>query len=138
MRGRTPGAISPPPAVKSVSTPTVVTSTGAVGTLLSAVRDALVSYPVSVTTTATIAAASSGYVVLEIAPTNSATPGDWVEIGRAAFGQTISVAAALQSVLVQSATLCGVVPAGYYRKLRSVNVSGVPVYAATAGQEVLL
>lgn len=98
--------------------------------------DTLVNYSVSVTTTATIGVAASGVVLLEVCATNSATAGDWQEIGRVSVGQTLSVAVALQSLGIGSGQLGGIVPAGYYARLRSSNVSGTPSYAYNSGQEV--
>lgn len=108
------------------------------GFLVSSTRDYNVSYSTSISTTATIGGASSGYIVLEIAATNSSTASDWKEIGRLTNGQTITLAIALQSVQIIGGSLSGTVPAGYYTRLRSVNVSGTPTYNYISGQEVLL
>jgi hypothetical protein len=115
----------------------LVTGTGATGFQVSATRDAAVNYNVTSSTTATIGGASSITVVLEIAPTNSATPGDWVEISRFSNGQTISLAVALQSVQTQAGNLGGIVPAGYYAKLRTIS-TGTASAGYNTGQEVLL
>lgn len=128
-----------PPRAFATSTRLIATSTGAVGFQISATRDAIVNYAVSIVTTATIGGASEGYETLEVAPTNSATPGDWFEIGsRCRNGQTITLAVALQSAQTTGCNLSGIVPAGYYAKLRSVNVSGTPTYSYISGQEVQL
>lgn len=119
-------------------TPSLVTGTGATGTLVSAVQDAIVNYSMTIITTATIGGGASGTGVLEIAPTNSATPSDWVEIARCTNGQAITLALALQSVQTIGCHLGGVVPAGYYRKLRTINNTGTPTYTPNPGQEVLL
>lgn len=108
------------------------------GWQISSTRDAQVSYSVAITTTATIGGASSGYVITEIAATNSATAGDWQEVGRVYNGQTITLAIALQSVQVIGGTMTTIVPAGYYVRLRSVNVSATPSYSYQSGQEVTL
>lgn len=99
-------------------------------------RDAEVTYSVSISTTATIGGASTGYVVLEIAATNSSTASDWKEVGRITNSQTITLAIALQSVQIISGALNGIIPAGYYARLRSVNSSGTPTYAFLSGEEV--
>lgn len=106
------------------------------GFRLSTTLDTLVNYSVAITTTATIGVAASGVVVLEVCATNSAAAGDWQEIGRVSVGQTISVAVALQSIGISSGQLSGIVPAGYYARLRSSNVSGTPTYTYNSGQEV--
>jgi len=112
------------------------TGTGATGFQISTGRDARVNYSLSLSTTATIGGASSATVVLEIAPTNSATAGDWVEIARVNNGQTISLAVVLQSVQTSAGVLSGTVPAGYYAKLRTIT-SGTASATYQSGQEVL-
>lgn len=116
----------------------IVTGTGATGFQVSSTRDSHVSYSPKIVTTATIAGGQDGYVVLEIAATNSATAGDWKEIGRVENGQALSLALTLQSVQPVGSPLNGVVPAGWYAKLRSVNVTGTPTFTSVSGQEVLL
>lgn len=108
------------------------------GFQLSTTRNVSVYYSVNVTTTATIAGASDGYVVLEICPTNSAVAANWTEVSRSRNGQTISLAIVLQSVQNIGSELMNIIPAGYYMRLRSVNVSGTPTYSFISGQEVTL
>lgn len=116
----------------------IVTGTGATGFQVSSMRDAFVTYSPKIVTTATIAGGQDGYTVLEIAATNSATAGDWKELGRVENGQTLSLAIALQSIQPVGAPLTGMVPAGWYTKIRSVNVTGTPTFSSVSGQEVLL
>lgn len=115
----------------------LTTSTGASGFQVSSTRDSAVNYNVTSSTTATIGGASSITVVLEIAPTNSSTAGDWVEISRFSNGQTITLAVILQSVQTSAGNLGGVIPAGYYAKLRTIT-SGTASASYNTGQEVLL
>lgn len=115
----------------------IVTGTGATGFQVSATRDSQVNYSVALSTTATIGGASTATVVLEVCPTNSATPANWVEVARVSNSQTITLAVALQSVQGVTAELSGVVPAGYFAKLRS-TVTGTGLATYTSGQEVLL
>lgn len=116
----------------------IVTGTGATGFQVSSTRDSVVTYTTKIVTTATIAGGQEGYVVLEIAPTNSATAGDWKEVGRVTNGQALSLALTLQSIQPVSGILMGLVPAGYYVKIRSVNTTGTPTYTMLSGQEVLI
>lgn len=116
----------------------IVTGTGATGFQVSASKNAMVNYNVTIATTATIGGSSDGTVVLEIAPTNSASAGDWKEIGRFRNGQAITLALALQSVQTIGGQIGGFIPAGYYAKLRSINNAGTPTYTYNSGQEVLL
>lgn len=115
----------------------IVTGTGATGFQPSSSQTSTVHYDVTVTTTATIAGNSGGYVLLEVAPTNSATAGDWVEMGRCGNSQAISLAITLQSVQGTSCQLNADIPAGYYAKLRSVTSAGTPSYVLNSTSEVL-
>lgn len=115
----------------------VTTAAAANGFQLSTTRDASVSYSVFITVTASIASGQSGYIVLEIAPTNSTTASDWVEIARQSNSQVYTLAVAIQGVQGNGTPLVGKVPATYYVRLRSVNVTGTPVYSFVSGQEVL-
>lgn len=128
----------PPIMVSAPATRSIVTGTGATGFQVSSTRNVMASYSITITSTATIAGGAQGTVVLEIAPTNSATPSDWVEVGRFTNGQVLSLAIALQSVQTLSGSLSGIIPAGYYAKLRSINTTGTPTYAYNSGQENLL
>lgn len=108
------------------------------GFQLSTTRDATVNYSVTITTTATISAASAGTVVLEICSTNSSTAANWAEVGRITGSQTISLAALLQSINTVASSVWCIVPAGYYCRLRSISTSGSPTFSLSSGQEVLL
>lgn len=118
----------------------ITTGTGATGFQISSTRDALVNYSVTITTAVQIGVVTNvdGYVVLEIASTNSATSGDWVEIARVPQAQNIGLAVALSSTQKGGGNLTGIVPAGYYAKIRTVNNAGTPIYTYNSGQEVLL
>lgn len=140
IRGDGTLATLPVPATRSfnnAASHTIVTTAAAAnGFQLSSTQDTSVFYTVNVNTTATIAGNADGYVALEIAPTNSTLASDWKEIARARNGQSISLAITLQSVQNISSEVMGIVPTGYYARLRSVNVSGTPVYTFVSGQEV--
>lgn len=121
--------------------PTIQTVAGAAnGDQLSSTRAAMVAYSVTITTAVQIGVIANveGYVVLEICPTNSTTAGDWIEIARKTTAQIIGLAIALSSTVKGGGTISGVVPVGYFRRLRSVNVAGTPTYIYNSGQEVLI
>lgn len=118
--------------------PSIVTGTGATGTLISLTKDAFVSYTPTTVDTATILAGAVGTVVLEICSTNSTASAAWQEISRVTNGQVITLAVTLQSVQTIAAPIVGIVPAGYYRKVRSIQASGSPTFSISSGQEVLL
>lgn len=107
------------------------------GFQLSTISNAEVSYSCTIVTTASIGGNASGTIVLEIAATNSSTAADWQEIARMTNGQALTLAITLQSVQTISSTLTGIVPRGYYVRLRSINNNGTPSYSYNSGQEVL-
>lgn len=121
----------------ATSTHSIVTGTGATGFQVSSTRDAEVRYSTTIVTTSSIAGSQNGTVVLEIAPTNSATSTDWTEIGRCTNGTSYTLAIAIQGVSTQACQITGYIPSGYYAKIRSVNNSGTPTYTYNSGQEVL-
>lgn len=129
-------AAAPAAPVASALSLSLQTSTGAVGTQVSTTRDAYVMLNGSVSTTATIGGASAGDIILEVAPTNSATAGDWVEWGRIGNSQTISLALALNSVQLTKGTAVAFVPAGYYVKARTAG-SGTVSYTLTSAKQIL-
>lgn len=115
---------------------TLTASTGATGFQPSASSDTLVNYSTSISTSITLSGNSAGYVALEISPTNSATPANWVEIGRVSSGQSGVLAVGLSLNQTGGGQLTGVVPAGYFAKIRTVNTAGTPTYAVNGQQEV--
>lgn len=118
----------------------IVTVAGAAnGFQVSSTKLAIISYSVKVITAVQIGVATNveGYVILEIAATNSSTAGDWTEIGRTSNGQNIGLALALSSTQSVGGQISGVLPPGYYARLRSVNVSGTPTYSYVSGQEII-
>lgn len=118
----------------------VTVAAAANGFQVSATKLVLVSYSVKIVSLVQIGVATNveGYVVLEVAATNSSTASDWAEIGRVSNGQNIGLALALSSTQSTGLSMSGVVPSGYYTRLRSVNVSGVPTYSFISGQETTL
>lgn len=122
----------------NAATLTLVTSpTGQGGVVVDTSRDAAVTYSVNTSTTATIGGASTVTVYLEIATTNSATASDWTAIQTVSNSQTITLAIVLQSVQANTLPLSGVIPAGYYRRVRYAT-TGTASASYVSGQEVKL
>lgn len=107
------------------------------GAQVSATQAAMVSYTVPTSTTSTIGGASSVTVVLEICSTNSAVAANWTTISSVQNSQTVTLAVALQVVQVLQQVVAGVVPAGFFRRLRSI-ISGTGSSSTASGQEVLM
>lgn len=122
------------PAITMGVSKSIVTSISATGTLLSSTRVTNVMYSVNVVTTASIGGASAGEVLLEVSPTNTSTS-TWTVLNRIKNSQTISLAIALNSVQDLTFTMIGNVPAGYYVRVRSNNISGTPTYSFITGEE---
>lgn len=127
-----------PSMTPAVATRSITSACNANGWQVHATKPAMVSYTVRIATTATIGGSAEGSIVLKTAPTNSSTAGDWVEAGRLANAQAISLAIVLQSVQTSSAPLFAMIPAGYYACLQSVTASGSPTYAYVTGQETVI
>lgn len=120
------------------ATKTLVTSaSGQGGVQLSTTRDARADYWVDTSITTNIGGTSTITVFIEIASTNSATPGDWTTIAKASNGQTITLAVALLSVQPQTLNLGATVPAGQYVRIR-YSTAGTASATYGGGQEVLL
>lgn len=69
-----------------------------------------------------------------------ATAANWIEIARTSNGQTNALIVALTVVVVGSGTVAGIVPAGYFARLRTLTTAGAaaPTYTTAGQQEVKL
>lgn len=119
-------------ATRSESSPTRTISTTAFQ--ISSTRDAMATYNINTSTTASIGGAAAVTIVAEISPTSGGT---YVEKGRAANSQTISLAVVLQSVQATTTPITIFVPAGYYVKLRQLSASGTSSASVASTQETL-
>lgn len=104
---------------------------------VSSTRDSIVSYSVQLTVTASITGGQNGDVVLEIASDSGFTTAVQT-VAIAGLGQTYTLAIALAGVQPQTGVVSGVVPAGYYVRMRTANNTGTPSFSVRAGQETLL
>lgn len=114
----------------------VTVAAAANGFQISSTKDANVSYSVTINTSVSLSGNSSGYVVLEICPTNSAVAANWIEISRVPSGQSGTLVIGLVLNQAGGGCISGIVPAGYFARLRSVNVAGSPSYGTAGQQEV--
>lgn len=126
---------SPTESILSLS---VQSSTGSVGTQISPTRHAWVLVDASSSTTANIAGNAAVDLVLKVAPTNSATAGDWIVKGRTGNSQALTLAIALQSVQVMKGQMIAFVPKGYYVKLRQPTATGTAAGAFIEARQVLI
>lgn len=102
----------------------------------SATRDVIANYSVTILSTVSLSGNATGYAVIEICPTNSATAGDWQEVGRTPSGQSGTLVIGLTLTQTGGGQIGCVIPAGYYARIRSVNTAGTPTYTYNSGQEV--
>lgn len=117
----------------------LVTTTSSTGYQISATRDAQVCYEGAVSTTSTIGGPASATVFIETAATNSTTPGDWTTKASQTYTNTITLAVVLNQVQSNNWSMCRVIPAGKYVRIRSGSISGTAsVTLNAAQQEVLL
>jgi hypothetical protein len=100
---------------------------------ISSTQDAQVSYSVDITVAAVLIAGTSGRVYLEYANEIGFTTGVTV-VGSS--GQ--STGGVLSITNLGTANLSGIIPAGKYVRLRTVNVTGTPTFTFQSSQEVLL
>lgn len=117
----------------------LVTTTSSTGFQISATRDAHICYEGSFSTTSTIGGPASASVFLETAATNSTTPGDWTTKATQAYTNTITLALVLNQVQANNWSMCRIVPAGIYVRIRSGSITGTAsVSINTQQQEVLM
>lgn len=113
----------------------LATSTSALGVQVSTTTGSWVAVNGSVTTTASILGSSTGDIILQTSPTNTATS-TWSEWGRIGNAQSYSLAVAIQGVQTTKGQIMAWVPAGYYlRALQSG--SGTVAYSLGTVTEVL-
>lgn len=103
----------------------------------SSTRDTLAFYSVQLTVVATLAGGQNGDVILEVA-TDSAFTQNVRTVAITGLGQTFGLSISISSTQPQTAQVSGVIPAGYYARLRTVNNTGAPTFIYRAGQETQL
>lgn len=104
---------------------------------VSATRAAFVSYTVDIASTLSLLAGDTGTVILEYADDSGFTT-NVVTVQSAANGNTGALTIGLNLTQVSTASLTGIVPAGKYIRLRTVNTAGSPTFTYRAQQEVLM
>lgn len=131
-KGRITAATNPTRSFASVSR-SLVTTTSSTGFQISASVDYAANYSVYAQVSSALIGTNTADVFLEIATTNSTTPGDWTTISRSG----ISCAGVL-ATSGNTQTVGGFIPAGYYVRLRTLPTgtnSGSAVFTYQVGQE---
>lgn len=101
---------------------------------VSATKNAYIFYSIQIAATLSLTSGQNGTVSLQICATSGGT---FVEIGKIGNGNTGTLTIGINTVQTQIYVLPGYVPAGYYVKLVSTNVTGTPTFTFITGQEVL-
>lgn len=103
----------------------------------SASRDTLAFYSVQLTVVATLTGGQNGDVILEVASDAGFTQ-NVRTVAITGLGQTYGLSISITSTQPQTAQVSGIIPAGYYARIRTVANTGSPTFAYRAGQEIQL
>jgi hypothetical protein len=127
------------PTIPSISSRSFSYQTRALNTCfqVSSTRDAFVSYAVDIQTSLSLTSGQQGTVYLRTYTNAGCTTGAQ-ELTRFVNGQTGVLTAGLSLSQNVTGTLNGIVPAGAYVQIVPENNTGLPVFTARPGQEVLL
>lgn len=125
--------------VKNKPTMAWATTTRSLNTAfqVSTTRAAFVSYTVDISSTLSLLAGETGTVILEYADDSGFTT-NVVTVQSAANGNTGALTLGLNLTQTATGSLTGMVPAGKYVRLRTVNTTGTPTFTYRAQQEVLM
>lgn len=116
----------------------LVTTTASTGFQVSATRNAMVCYEGSFSTTSSIGGPSAASVFLETADTNSTTPGDWTTKASQSYSNNITLAIVLNQVQGNNWSMCRVIPAGKFVRIRSGSITGTASASINAQQQEVL
>lgn len=104
---------------------------------ISATRDAMAFYSVSIPTALSLTGGENGAVVLEYAD-DSGISTNVVTVGTVRNGNTGTLTLGLNTLASMGCQVSGMIPAGKYARLRPVDTTGSPVQAFVSAQEVLI
>lgn len=116
----------------------LITSTAATGFQVSATRNAQVCYEGTISTTSSIGGPSAASVFLETADTNSTTPSDWATKAVQAYSNNITLAIVLNQAQGNNWSICRVIPAGKFVRIRSGSVTGTASVTINAQQQEVM
>lgn len=99
----------------------------------SATQDAMVSYCVEIACTLSLSGGQTGTIFLEVSPDGAS---NWVEIGHVSNGNTGTLTIGLNITQTLAGCIAGMIPAGYYGRLRQTGTAAS--YTYKSGQETLV
>lgn len=119
--------------------PSVATTTRSLNSAfqVSSTRYAFVSYTVDVAATISLTTGQVGTVVLETADDSGFTT-NVSTVQSSVNGNSGSLSIGLNLTQTSTASLTGMVPAGKWVRIRTVNTVGTPTFTYRAGQETLM
>jgi hypothetical protein len=103
---------------------------------ISTTRDAFATYCVDIAASISLTAGQTGTVFLDYADDIGFTT-NLITIGRTSNGNTGSLTVGLNLTQTATASVSGLIPAGKFVRIRTVNTTGSPTFTAREGQEVL-
>lgn len=101
----------------------------------STTQDTLGTYSVSIASSLSLTGGQAGSIVLEYADDSGITT-NVKTVAQVANGNTGALTLGLSTLQTYGAVTTGIIPAGKYARLRSVNVTGTPTMASVNAQEV--
>lgn len=99
---------------------------------LSSTRPSKIKVSVNISCSLTLTSGASGEVILEISPNGSS---GWVYAGQISGSNTGSLSIGINTTQITGATIDEDLPAGYYWRLRTNNITGTPTYIFNGGNE---
>lgn len=101
---------------------------------ISTTNDVLVNYSIDVVSTASIAGGGQdGGIILETSPNNST----WTTIDNAHNQNSVSLAIILNAIQNVTVHVSGMIPSGYWVRIRTVQTTGAPTFSFRMGNETL-
>lgn len=104
---------------------------------ISTSSDVSVNYSVDIAATLSLTTGQVGTIILEYAD-NSGMSTNVIEVGRYVNGNAGSLAIGLNLTQTSTANIGGMIPAGKYVRIRTINTTGTPTFTYRSGQEILL
>lgn len=102
--------------------------------IVSADRDAIVSYVVAIASDITLTGGESGNVFFEVSQDGST---GWTEYGRFENANTGTVVIGISTTDTKAGELGGFIKAGWSARLRTATVTGSPTFTYRSGEEIL-
>lgn len=100
-------------------------------------RDTFVNYCIDIACTLSLSGGETGTIFLEISD-------QWdfgsniIEVARTVNGNIGSLTLGLNITQNSTASLCGMVPAASYARIRTSNTTGTPTFTWRSGQEAII